>query len=49
MEGSEKTYISGYTDRAIVHNGILDPDVAFLQKPFTIDGLARKVQEALKS
>lgn len=42
-------YISGYTDRAIVHNGILDPDVAFLQKPFTIDGLARKVQEALKS
>jgi two-component system cell cycle sensor histidine kinase/response regulator CckA len=42
-------YISGYTDEAIVRHGILDPDVAFLEKPFTINGFLSKVQEVLKS
>jgi PAS domain S-box-containing protein len=40
-------YLSGYTDHAIVRNGKLEPGLAFLQKPFTPDALARKVREVL--
>jgi len=42
-------YISGYTDSAIIHNGTLDSNIAFLQKPFSIEGLARKIREVLES
>jgi signal transduction histidine kinase len=42
-------FTTGYTRNAIVHNGILDPGVAFLAKPFTLDQLASKVREVLDS
>jgi two-component system cell cycle sensor histidine kinase/response regulator CckA len=40
-------FMSGYTDDAIVHQGELEPGIAFLQKPFTAQGLLRKVREAI--
>ena len=40
-------YASGYTDDAILHHGILEPGIAYLQKPFTRDALARTVREVL--
>lgn len=45
--GIRVIYMSGYTDHAIVHHGELEPDLPFLQKPFTPQALARKVREVL--
>src|SRR5580658_460407 len=42
-------YMSGYTDSAIVNSGILQKEVAFLQKPFTPAALASKVRDVLES
>jgi signal transduction histidine kinase len=40
-------YMSGYTDEAIKRHGVLEPNVPFLQKPFTPAKLRMKVREAL--
>ncbi|HMQ51504.1 MAG TPA: response regulator, partial [Anaerolineae bacterium] len=45
--GMKVLYISGYTDQAIAHYGVLEPDLFFLQKPFSPQTLARKVREVL--
>jgi YesN/AraC family two-component response regulator len=40
-------YMSGYADNAVIHHGILDTDIALLQKPLTLESLTRKVRLVL--
>jgi PAS domain S-box-containing protein len=41
-------YMSGYTADAVAHHGILEDGVQFIQKPFTMDDLARAIRTALR-
>jgi two-component system cell cycle sensor histidine kinase/response regulator CckA len=45
--GIKIIYMSGYTDQAVVHHGILRNDAVLLQKPFTLMTLAGKLREML--
>ncbi|MCX8110534.1 MAG: transporter substrate-binding domain-containing protein [Syntrophorhabdaceae bacterium] len=40
-------FMSGYTDNVIVHHGILKEGIEFIQKPFTLENISKKVREVL--
>ncbi|MCH9009132.1 MAG: response regulator [Chloroflexi bacterium] len=44
---SQLIFTSGYTDSAIVRHGVLEPGVHFIQKPYSLNMLTRKVREVL--
>ena len=41
-------FVSGYTENAISHHGVLDPGIAFLQKPYNLPDVARKIRDLLQ-
>lgn len=45
--GVKVIFTSGYTDDAIARQGLLDPNIAFIQKPYRPKALARKIREVL--
>jgi len=45
--GMAVLFMSGYTDDTIVHHGVLEPGIAFIQKPFVPNDLAAKVREVI--
>jgi two-component system cell cycle sensor histidine kinase/response regulator CckA len=45
--GIKILFVSGYTDNAIVHHGVLEKGTNFLQKPFTVESLTAKVRTVL--
>ena len=42
-------FMTGFTKNAVVHNGVLDPGVHFLAKPFSLEELSIKLREVLET
>ncbi len=40
-------FTTGYTRNAVVHNGVLDPGVELIVKPFSLEALAQKIDQLL--
>ena len=47
--GISVLYLSGYTEDAVITHATMGPNTAFLQKPFTLQNLAKKVREVLRT
>ncbi|MBK1833268.1 PAS domain S-box protein [Roseibacillus ishigakijimensis] len=41
-------FMSGYTENVVVRNGLLKDEIAFIQKPFSLDALADKIRGELQ-
>ncbi len=46
--GLKVVFMSGYTDDVIAHHGVLDAGINFIQKPITLNKLAKKLREVLE-
>ena len=49
LPGLKCLFTSGYTANVIAHHGVLEPDIHFIQKPFSREALAGKIRKALKN
>ncbi len=47
--GVKALYMSGYTEDVIANHGVIDSEVNFIRKPFSVKSLAAKVREVLDS
>ncbi len=47
--GLRVLYISGYTDNAIAHHGVLEPGTNLLPKPFSMEGLIHTIRKVLSA
>jgi PAS domain S-box-containing protein len=45
--GLKVLYMSGYTDNVILHHGVLEKGIAFIQKPFSVAGLTGQIRKIL--